>query len=160
MGSEMCIRDSFNHRAMRMNNNGQYTANIWLRYEVGSGSYSGIFARNGRNYFFEFGDSNNANGGFVHHRFKMGSNANAGVSNAYRVSPESWSMVTLMNQGNPGVAKTYINGAPIQTSTVNDTIWVEQQQPIYMAANANGNANWLKGSLQIFRLYFVAFSDA
>ena len=45
-------------------------------------------------------------------------NWNVGVTDAYRVSPESWTMVTLMNQGNPGVAKTYMNGAPIQTSTV------------------------------------------
>ncbi len=69
-------------------------------------------------------------------------------------------MVTLMNQGNPGVAKTYINGAPIQTSTVNDTVAVDQVSNIYIAANANGNGNWLKGSLQNFRLYNVAFTDA
>ena len=72
--------------------------------------------------FLEFGNNNNANGGYIHHRFKMGGNWNVGVTDAYRVSPESWTMVTLMNQGNPGVAKTYMNGAPIQTSTVNDTV--------------------------------------
>ena len=70
----------------------------------------------------------------------MGSNTNNGVNDAYRVSPEQWSMVTLTNQGNPGVAKTYINGAPIQSATINDTIWVEQDKPIYIGANENGNS--------------------
>jgi hypothetical protein len=69
-------------------------------------------------------------------------------------------MVTLTNQGNPGVAKTYINGAPIQSATINDTIWVEQDKPIYIGANENGNSNWLKGSIQNFRLYNVAFTDS
>ena len=68
-------------------------------------------------------------------------------------------MVTLTNQGNPGIAKTYINGAPIQSATVNDTVWVEQDKNIYIGANENGNANWFKGSLQNFRLYNVAFTD-
>ena len=106
----------------------QYTANIWLRYEVGSRQLGGeSVARNGRNYFSSIWEiiimpmvdmfiiALNAVG-----------NWNLGVTDAYRVSPESWTMVTLMNQGNPGVAKTYINGAPIQTSTVNDTVAVDQ----------------------------------
>ena len=69
-------------------------------------------------------------------------------------------MVTLTNQGNPGVAKTYINGAPIQSASINDAIWVEQDKPIYLGANENGNNNWFKGSLQNFRLYNVAFTDS
>ena len=65
--------------------------------------------------------------------------------------------MTLMNQGNPGVAKTYINGAPIQTSTVNDTVAVDQVSNIYIAAYANGNGNWLKRSLQNVRLIQCRF---
>ena len=145
---------------MRMNNGGQYTANIWLRYEVSSSAWGSVFERKGRNYYFTFGENNNANGGYVHHRYRMGSNTNAGVTNAYRVSPETWTMVTLTNQGNPGYAKTYINGSPIQSSTVNDTIFVNQTDHIYIGANENGNANWLKGSLQNYRLYNIAFTDA
>jgi hypothetical protein len=71
-----------NHRAMRMNSNGQYTANIWLRYEVGSSAWGAVFTRGGRNYMFSFGNNNNANGGYVHHRFRMGSNTNIGVYDA------------------------------------------------------------------------------
>ena len=71
-----------------MNNNGAYTHNL----DQNGGGYwqhwGGIFTRNGRNYFFEFGNNNNANGGYVHHRFKMGGNWNVGVTDAYRVSPE------------------------------------------------------------------------
>ena len=37
---------------------------------------------------------------------------------------------------------------------------VDQVSNIYIAANASGNGNWLKGSLQNFRLYNVAFTDA
>ena len=59
-----------------------------------------------------------------------------------------------MNQGNPGVAKTFLNGAPIQTSTITDTIAVEQTSP-YKIGNAN-----LKASVQNARLYNVAFTDA
>ena len=40
-----------NHRAMRMNNGGQYTANIWLRYEVSSSAWGSVFERKGRNYY-------------------------------------------------------------------------------------------------------------
>ena len=79
---------------------------------------------------------------------------NSGVGDAYRVSPQAWTMVTVMNQGNPGVAKTYLNGAPIQTSTITDTIAVEQTTP-YKIGNAN-----LKASVQNARLYNVAFTDA
>ena len=114
---------------MRMTNNGQYTANIWLRYEVNTSGWGAVFTRGGRNYLFEFGNNNNANGGYVHHRFRMGTNTNASVPDAYRVSPEQWTMVTLTNQGNPGIAKTYINGAPIQSASINDAIWVEQDKP-------------------------------
>ena len=71
-----------NHRAMRMNNGGQYTANIWLRYEVSSSAWGSVFERKGRNYYFTFGENNNANGGYVHHRYRMGNNTNAGVTNA------------------------------------------------------------------------------
>ena len=56
--------------------------------------------------------------------------------------------------GNPGVAKTYLNGAPIQTSTITDTIRVEQTTN-YQIGNAN-----LKASVQNARLYNVAFTDA
>ena len=150
-----------NHRAMRMTNNGQYTLNVWLRYEVHTSDWGGVFTRNGRNYFFQFGNHNNANGGYVHHRFRMGSDGNPGVvGDAYRVSPEQWSMVTLTNQGNPGIAKTYINGAPIQSASVTDTIWVEQDNNIYIGANENGNNQWFKGSLQNIRLYNIAFTDS
>ena len=87
-----------NHRVLRMNNGGQYTLNVWIRYEVSTSTWGAVFTRGGRNYLFEFGDNNNANGGYVHHHFRMGSNTNDGVNNAYRVSPEQWSMVTLTNE--------------------------------------------------------------
>ena len=54
-----------NHRAMRMTNNGQYTANIWLRYEVGSSGWGSVFTRGGRNYNFSFGNNNFLNLPFV-----------------------------------------------------------------------------------------------
>ncbi|OUV63921.1 MAG: hypothetical protein CBC82_03825, partial [Cellvibrionales bacterium TMED122] len=150
-----------NHRAMRMTNNGQYTLNAWIRYEVHTSAWGSVFTRNGRNYYFQFGNHNNANGGFVHHRFRMGSNADpAVVGGAYRVSPEQWSMITLTNQGNPGVAKTYINGGLIQSASVTDTVWVEQDNNIHIGANGNGNGEWFKGSLQNIRLYNVAFTDS
>jgi hypothetical protein len=148
-----------NHRVMRMASNGQYTANIWMRHEVGSNHWTGPFARGGNNYKFSLGNSHNTNP-YIHHRFRMGSNGNAGVTDAYGISPEIWTMVTLTNQGNPGVAKSYINGALIQSTTVNDTIWIEQERDLYLGTNENGSTDWFKGSLQNFRLYNVAFTDA
>ena len=125
--------------------------------EVGTQQWGTVAGREGgigRQYFFFLGNNNNANGGFIHHRFMQGSNWNQGVTDAYRVSTQAWTMVTVMNQGNPGVAKTYLNGAPIQTSTVTDTVRVEQTTP-YKIGNAN-----LKASVQNARLYNVAFTDA
>ena len=77
-----------------------------------------------------------------------------GVGNAYRVSTHAWTMVTVLNQGYPGYGKTYLNGAPIQTSTLTDTITVEETSQYEI-----GNAN-LKASVQNVRLYNVAFTDA
>ena len=114
-----------NHRAMRMTNNGQYTLNTWIRYEIGSTSWTAIINRNGRNYYFSFGDAANANGGYIHHRFRMGTNANDGVPNAYRVSPGAWTMVTLTNEGNGGIAKTYIDGGLVQSKNLTSDIFVE-----------------------------------
>ena len=55
----------------------------------------------------------------------MGTNTNMGVNNAYRVSPEQWTMVTLTNQGNPESQRP-TSMATIQSATVNDTVWVER----------------------------------
>ena len=76
---------------MRMYNNGAYTHNVWLRMEVGTAHWGTVAGRDGgspraRQYFFYLGNNNSADGGFIHHRFKMGTNWNAGVNNAYRVS--------------------------------------------------------------------------
>ena len=145
------------HRSMRMGSNGAYTHNVWIRMEVGTQQWGTVAGREGgigRQYFFYLGNNNNANGGFIHHRYMQGSNWNSGPPDAYRVSPLAWTMVTVMNQGNPGVAKTYLNGAPIQTGTITDTIRVEQTTP-YKIGNAN-----LKASVQNARLYNVAFTDA
>ena len=93
---------------------------------------------------FSFRNATNANGGYVHHRFRMGNNGNAGVPNAYRVSPNAWTMVTLTNEGNGGVAKTYIDGGVVQSQNLTNDIYIENIKPIYIAANENGNANWYK----------------
>ena len=147
------------HRSMRMYNNGAYTHNVWLRMEVGTAHWGTVAGRDGgspraRQYFFYLGNNNSADGGFIHHRFKMGTNWNAGVNNAYRVSTHAWTMVTVLNEGYPGYGKTFLNGAPIQTSTLTDTVAVE-----HTAAYRIGNAN-LKASVQNVRLYNVAFTDA
>ena len=145
------------HRSMRMGSSGAYTHNVWIRMEVGTQQWGTVAGREGgigRQYFFYLGNNNNANGGFIHHRYMQGNNWSSGPPDAYRVSPLAWTMVTVMNQGNPGVAKTYLNGAPIQTGTITDTIRVEQTTP-YKIGNAN-----LKASVQNARLYNVAFTDA
>ena len=57
---------------MRMNNNGAYTHNVWIRMEVGTHQWGTVAGREGgigRQYFFYLGNNNNANGGFIHHRF-------------------------------------------------------------------------------------------
>ena len=76
------------------------------------------------------------------------------VGNAYRVAVGAWTMVTVMNQGNPGVAKTYLNGAPIQSSVISQDVLVQQTTDFVI-----GNAN-LRASVQNVRLYNVALSDA
>ena len=53
----------------------------------------------GRQYFFYLGNNNNANGGFIHHRYMQGSNWNSGPPDAYRVSPLAWTMVTVITKG-------------------------------------------------------------
>ena len=78
------------HRSMRMNNNGAYTHNVWIRMEVGTQQWGTVAGREGgspnsRQYFFFLGNNNNANGGYIHHRFKQGGSWNSGVTDAYRV---------------------------------------------------------------------------
>ena len=119
--------------------------------EVGTQQWGTVAGRDGgspraRQYFFFLGNNHTASGGFIHHRFRMGTNWNTGPPDAYRVAPHAWTMVTVLNQGNPGVAKTYLNGAPIQAGTITDTIAVEQTAPYNI-----GNAN-LKASVQNVRL--------
>ena len=145
------------HRAMRMGSSGAYTHNVWIRMEVGTQNWGTVAGREGgigRQYFFYLGNNNNANGGFIHHRYMQGGNWNVGPGDAYRVSPLAWTMVTVMNQGNPGNAKTYLNGAPIQSTGTTDTIRVEQTTN-YKIGNQN-----LRASVQNVRLWNVAFTDA
>ena len=79
------------HRTMRMGSSGAYTFNAWLRMvsELSRGLVPAVMVVS----IISLGN-NNANGGFIHHRFKMGSNWNQGVTDAYRVSPLAWTMVT------------------------------------------------------------------
>ena len=147
------------HRSMRMGSKGAYTNNVWLRMEVGTQNFGKVAGREGgspnrRQYFFYLGNNNNANGGYIHHRFSDPGNWNNGVGNAYRVAVGAWTMVTVMNQGNPGVAKTYLNGAPIQSSVISQDVLVQQTTDFVI-----GNAN-LRASVQNVRLYNVALSDA
>ena len=147
------------HRSMRMGSKGAYTKNVWLRMEVGTQNLGKVAGREGgspnrRQYFFYLGNNNNANGGYIHHRFSDPGNWNNGVGNAYRVAVGAWTMVTVMNQGNPGVAKTYLNGAPIQSSVISQDVLVQQTTDFVI-----GNAN-LRASVQNVRLYNVALSDA
>ena len=84
--------------------------------EVGTQQWGTVAGREGglgRQYFFYLGNNNNANGGFIHHRYMQ---AAIGIQ-AHRCV----SVSTRMDHGHsdeprePGVAKTYLNGATIQT---------------------------------------------
>ena len=131
-----------------------------MRYEVGSVAWSAIINRNGRNYYFPLEMRPTLMVAMFITAFGWVANGNAGVPNAYRVSPNAWTMVTLTNEGNGGVAKTYIDGGVVQSQNLTNDIYIENIKPIYIAANENGNANWYKGSIQDFRLYNDAFTDA
>ncbi|MDC0157740.1 DUF2341 domain-containing protein, partial [Verrucomicrobia bacterium] len=136
----------------------KYTFTFWLKAEINSASWAGVFCRSGRNYCAWIGGS--TGNGFVHHRFKMGGNGNNGVDNATGIAPEMWTHVACTNQGNPGVAKSYINGIPVKTKTINDTIYIHPSAPIYIGANDGGGGSWYKGYLQDVRFYSEALSDS
>ncbi|HAE11098.1 MAG TPA: hypothetical protein DCG39_05580, partial [Opitutae bacterium] len=136
----------------------KYSFTFWLKTEINSSTWAGVFTRSGRNYCAWIGGS--TGNGFVHHRFRMGGNWNQGVDNATGIAPNMWTHVACTNEGNPGKAKSFINGAKVKEKTINDSIYIHPSAPIYIGANDGGGGSWYKGYLQDIRFYSEALSDS
>jgi hypothetical protein len=150
------------HQAMQLPT---YTVSLWFKPVLNNEDWTGLIGRQGpsthRNYAIWFYNANNASRGGLHHRYKMGGNGNQGTANFVGVTPNTWSHLAFTNPGNPGISKTYMNGAPVATGTVNDVIGVDKTAKLHIGVKPdNANTGYLKGYLQDIRLYSVAFSDA
>ena len=136
----------------------KYSFTFWLKTEINSSTWAGVFTRSGRNYCAWVGGS--TGNGFVHHRFRMGGNWNQGVDNATGIAPNMWTHVACTNEGNPGKAKSFINGAKVKEKTINDSIYMHPSANLLIGCQDNGNGSWYKGYLQGVRFYSEALTDS
>ena len=99
----------------------QYTLSLWVRPETNDEAWTFLAGRetNGhRNYYMELSSSNHATSATLHHRFNR--TRNDGLDGSPGSANEQLESFVIANPGNPGTAKTYINGVAIKTKTINN----------------------------------------
>ena len=143
------------HRAMRMGSSGLHPQRLDSN-EVGTQNWGTVAGREGgigRQYFFYLGTTTTPTVDLF-----TTDTCREATGMRGRAMPIgsllAWTMVTVMNQGNPGNAKTYLNGAPIQSTGTTDTIRVEQTTN-YKIGNQN-----LRASVQNVKAVNAVFTDA
>jgi hypothetical protein len=142
----------------------KYTVSLWVRPETNNESWTFLAGRETsghRNYYMELDNSNHATSANLHHRFKMGNTGNDGLDSAAGVLMNNWNHLVITNPGNPGTAKTYINGVAIRTKTINKAIGMHLESDFCIGVNPDTqNSSFFKGRIQDVRLYSIGFSDA
>jgi hypothetical protein len=143
---------------------GTYTLSVWVRPVTNNENWTGIAGRGTgsyRNYNFWLNASNSATSGSLHYKFKHGSTGSFGPDDTSGILMGSWTHIVGTNSGNPGYAKSFLNGELIQTKTLNDTIGQHQSSDFRIGANPDSGAgNYFKGRIQDLRLYSRALSES
>jgi hypothetical protein len=142
----------------------QYTVSLWVRPETNDEAWTFLVGRetNGhRNYYMELSSSNHATSATLHHRFKMGNTGNDGLDGSAGVLMNNWNHLVISNPGNPGTAKTFINGVAIKTKTINNIIGMDLTSDFCIGVHPNSqNSSYFKGRIQDVRLYSAGFTDS
>jgi cytoskeletal protein CcmA (bactofilin family) len=124
-----------------------YTAEVWIKPEQ-TNDWQGILGKPGRNFNIWLGS-----GGFIHHRFHVEENCNAGAPNTNDGSIiwGNWYHVAITNDGQ--TARTYINGNLVAKGDVGGNLEVDNT-PLIVARNLDGDASrFYKGYMAHIRLY-------
>ena len=140
----------------------KYTVSLWVRPETNDEDYTFLVGRDtssNRNYYMELSGSNDATSATLHHRFKMGNTGNEGVPGSAGVLMNNWNHLVITNPGNPGTAKTYINGVVINTKTINNTIGMNLTSDFCIGVHPDQD-RCFKGRIQDVRLYSAGFTDS
>ena len=134
----------------------KYTVSFWVYPERNNEGFTGLFGRQGRNYAFWLGNSNNNLNGYIHHRFQEGTNDNSGVGNVNVSGWNKWFHVVGTNQGLRGLAATYLDGMLIQQKTITAALGINTTAPLNIGVapdNVNSNNGYFLGIIDEVRLY-------
>ena len=142
----------------------QYTLSLWARPETNDESWTFLAGRQKdgkRNYYMELRYSNHATSGSLRHRFHKSNNGDDGLASSAGVMMNQWNHLVISNPGNPGTAKTYINGQAIQSGTINNIIRINLEGDFCIGVEPDSQSqSYFKGRIQDVRLYSVGFSDS
>lgn len=137
-----------------------YTVEVWLLPQVDNDYWTGVVGKPGRNYNFWLGQSNNAGGGYVHHRFRTSASSNDGCPDTPggSISMNQWTHVALVNNGSK--CSTYINGRVMAEATFTGSLQSDST-PLYIGRNLDGGAsNYFRGIIDEVKIYNEPLSSA
>ena len=135
-----------------------YTVEVWIKPEVDNDYWTGVVGKAGRNYNFWLGQSNDPDGGYVHHRFHTTASTNDNCPNAYLIPMNEWSHVVLTNDGS--TCKTYINSETKAQRTFAATL-ISDSTSLNIGRSLDGNnSNYFKGIIDEVRIYEKALASA
>lgn len=137
-----------------------YTVEVWVKPRVDNDYWTGVVGKPGRNFNFWLGQSNNPNGGYVHHRFHTTASTNAGCpdTSAGSIPMDIWTHVVLTNDGSR--CRTYINGR-IKAESIFGGTMVGDATNLYIGRNLDGSsANYFKGLIDEVRIYSAALPQS
>ncbi len=133
-----------------------YTVEGWIKPEEKNG-WQGIVGKPGRNYniWIWMGSE----GGYVHHRFHVGSSTNAGAPNTDMgtIVWGQWYHVAITNDGQ--TASTYINGVLQAQGAMTEDLVVDKKALIVGRKLDDGATNYYKGNMAHLRLYDDALTQ-
>lgn len=118
-------------------NNGNYSVNFWLNPRSTTGGWSNILHKGNINYERTFAAWFQPGNSKVHHRISTTANSNEGNDSTTALGLNSWTMVTLVKQGNQ--LMTYFNGTLDRQSTLSGPS-VSNSGPLYI-----GDDPWYTG---------------
>ena len=126
-----------------------YTVEVWLKTSgTPNEDWKAVVGKPGRNYNIWLHKA-----GFVHHRFHVPSNGNAGAPDTAHGSVpwDQWVHVAITNDGT--TAKTYINGELKAEGPTGGKLAIDHT-PLYVARRLDGEAsNYFKGQMADIRVW-------
>lgn len=135
-----------------------YSVEVWIKPSVDTDYWTGVIGKPGRNFNFWLGESDDPNGGFVHHRFHDEASTNSGCSNtgADSIPMDTWSHIVITNNGT--TCKTYINGNEEASGSVTGSLIIDNTD-LYIGRNLDGaSGNYFNGTIDQVRIYNRALS--